>query len=69
VRKPVDAEIHHLYVTVLLNQDIAGLEIPVDDATTVSGVQGICDLQAQLQSFLDGQGPRIGPPSMCSITK
>ena len=51
-----DAEIGDFYLTVRLNNDIAGFDIAVNDPFPVSIVECFCDLHAEIDDLLGLEG-------------
>ena len=56
--EPCQPEIGQLHHGVgLTDQDVGGLDVPVDDSLGVSRLQGIGNLRAQLQKLIGGERP------------
>ena len=56
-RKLGEAEIQHLCLASARDEDVCRLDVAVDDAARVGGIQRVGDVNAQFQEVVDGQGP------------
>ncbi len=68
VDRPCDAEVGHLHAALVGHEDVAGLDVPVDEAAVVGVLQRGGDVGGDLEGPLLGQAARpdgvLQPPAL-----